>query len=132
MAPHLTDLSLLDHDNPVRIPHGREPVGYDECGAPVEQCLQRLLDEPLGFAVERGGGLVENQNGRVLEQRPGNGDPLPLAAGKSSAPFPDDGVIAIRQIQDEVMGMRRSGRRLDLGMSGVAVGHRRCWPGRCR
>ena len=54
--------------------HG-EPVGEPE---PVDE-LQHLL---LVAEVEGGGGLVEQEHGGLLGQRPGEHDALPLAAGQ--------------------------------------------------
>lgn len=34
--------------------------------------------------------LIQNEDSRVLQNGPRNGDPLPLAAGKLYAPLPDD------------------------------------------
>ena len=42
--------------------------------------LYILLNAPFGFIVECRRRLVENQNGGILEQRPCNGNSLPLAA----------------------------------------------------
>ena len=50
---------------------------------------QRLLDAPLGFVVERRRGLVEDQDGRVLEQRARDGDALALAARQQRAAIAD-------------------------------------------
>jgi hypothetical protein len=44
--------------------------------------LERGLDQALGLGVERGGGLVEDQDRRVLQQRTGDGEALALAAGE--------------------------------------------------
>lgn len=52
------------------------------------QMLHVLLDDPFGLVVQRTGGLVENQNPRVADQGPGDGDALPLAAGQRGAMLP--------------------------------------------
>ena len=40
------------------------------------QVLQRLLDELLGLRVHQRGGLVEDEDARVGQQRAGDGHPL--------------------------------------------------------
>ena len=45
--------------------------------------LQRLLEPADGRQVEMVGGLVEQQNVRLGDQRPGDRDPAPLAAGEA-------------------------------------------------
>ena len=61
----------------------------DEGGAALHQRLQRLLDLRLGRRVERAGRLVEDQDRRVLQQRPGDGEALALAARKRDAALAD-------------------------------------------
>ena len=52
---------------------------------PAHQPLQRHLDQPLGLGVHAGGGVVQDQDARVLEQRAGDGDALLLPAGEGDA-----------------------------------------------
>ena len=54
---------------------------------PVEhQRRERVLDQQLGLGIQRRGGLVQNQNRRVLQQRPRDGQPLALPARTASVP----------------------------------------------
>jgi hypothetical protein len=55
----------------------------------------------LGFGVERGGRLVEDDDRCVLQDRPGDADALALAAGKLGAPVADQRVVAVGQVVDE-------------------------------
>ena len=56
---------------------------------------ERLLHQPLGLGVERRGGLVQDQDRRVLQDRAGDRDPLALAAGEPAAALADHGVVAV-------------------------------------
>jgi hypothetical protein len=58
------------------VAHGRETVCDHEGGAAGEQPVDRLLDEPLALRVERAGGLVEDEDLRVLEDRARDRDAL--------------------------------------------------------
>ena len=74
------------------------------------------------FAVERRGGLVEQQQRRVLEERARDGDALALAAGEFHAALADDGAHAGRQLFDEVAARRdRSFEHLVVGRVRPAV-----------
>ena len=93
---------------------------------------QRILDQPLRVAVERAGGFVEDQNRRVPEQCPGNRDPLPLATREPRTPLAQTGVVAVRQLGDEAVGVGGAGRRFDLGLSGVGPAERDVGETPCR
>ena len=56
---------------------------------PFIDLVQRLLQLALGRGVERAGRLVEDQDRRVLEQRPGDRQALALAAGQRAAALAD-------------------------------------------
>ena len=101
-----------------------EAVGDDEGRPALHQVGEGLLHQPLGLGVERGGGLVEDEDGRVLEQGARDGDALPLPAGEPAPPLADHGVVAARQVEDEVVGEGRARRRLDARLVHVveAVG----------
>ena len=88
---------------------------------PRMNVLQHLLDRLLALQVDLAGGLVEDQDGRVAEDRPGQGDSLPLAAGEPAAQRPGHGLVAVGQIAlDEAVGVGLLGRFDHLA---------RAWPG---
>ncbi len=66
MCAALGDAAAFEHDNPVRLFHGRESMGNDERRAVAHQLRERGLDMPLGLGVERGGCLIQDQNRRIL------------------------------------------------------------------
>ena len=82
---------------------------------PAIRRVQRRLHLRLALGVERAGGLVEQQDRRVLQEGAGDGDPLALAAGEARARLADQGVVAVRQGGDEVVGGGGAGGGLDLG-----------------
>jgi len=57
---------------------------------PASRAAHRGLDELLAFRVEITGGLVEDENLGPRQDRPGNGQPLLLAARKLDSPFADE------------------------------------------
>ena len=48
---------------------------------PAGEFLQHFLDRLLALQIDLAGRLVEDQDRRVAEDRAGQGDALPLAAG---------------------------------------------------
>ncbi len=62
----LDDAAGIEHDNAVHPRQRRQPVRDGDDGLARHQRVQLLLDRMLGLGVERGGGLVQHQDRRVL------------------------------------------------------------------
>ena len=90
----------------------RRPVFHD--------ALDRFLDEPLPFGIEGTGCLVQHQNGRVVVQGAGNGEPLALTAGQATSAVPDGRGQTVGQVLDEGQGIGYLRHRSDAG--GIRVG----------
>ena len=86
----------------------------------------------LADVVQGRGPLVEDQDRRVLEEDPGQGDPLPLAAGEVLAPLRDAGLVAAGHHHDLVVDAGHLGGPADLLGRGVRRSRRRCWRRSCR
>ena len=93
-----------DVDHPAAVQH-RDAVGQRERGAAVrdEQCrtsphdlAQRVVDLRLDTRVDRAGRVVQQQDLRIRQQRPGECDPLALPAGQREALLADDRLVAVR------------------------------------
>ena len=84
-----------------------------------------MLNQAFAFGVERTGRFVEDQDRGVLEDRPGDGHALPLAARKLDAALADPRLVAFGEAGDEVVGIGLAGRFGDLGLRGArfAVGN---------
>jgi len=58
-------------------------VGGEEDGALfVSQFIEQGVDFEANLGVEAGGGFVEKEQGRVIDESEGDGEPLLLSAGK--------------------------------------------------
>ena len=77
------------------VPHDAFLLVEHESVPPRARLLQRLLHRGLGFGIQRRGGLVQHQDGRVAQKRPGDGQPLALPSGQPRTPFPDACVVAV-------------------------------------
>ena len=88
----------------------------------VRPCISRVerhLHQALVLGVERAGGLVEEQQRGVAQDRARDRDPLPLAAGQAHALLAEEGGEALRQAVEELGGGGRLGGGADLGVAGV-------------
>ena len=81
VAPGFHDRALFDHVDHVGLGNGVQPVGDHQCGAAFDQFAHGVLDETLRLGVERCGRLVQQDDGRIADQGPGDSDALALAAG---------------------------------------------------
>ena len=88
-------------------------------GAAREQPAQARLDPALGVQVDVGGRLVEDQDAGVGDQGAGERDQLALTRGQLRAALADLGVIAVRQLCDELLRADRRRGIADLALVGV-------------
>ena len=110
---------FVHHDDPVGRADGGQPVGDDQGGAAAGQLVKGGLNPGLGDGVQGGGGLVQNQDGRIFQEDPGNGHPLLLPAGQHHPPLAHIGVEAVGHSYDVVVNLRPLGRLNDLRLGGV-------------
>ena len=88
--------------------------------------LERALDRGLGLVVDGRGGLVEHQDRRVAQDRPGDRQPLALPARELLAPLADDRVVALGERRDEVVRLGEAGGLLDRLGRRASGRRRRC------
>ena len=124
MGAGFLDALGTEDEDAVVILDGGQAVGDGQGGAAVGQLLKAAAHQDLALVVEGAGGLVKDEDGRVLEEDAGNGDALLLAAGELAAALAHVGVEAVLQGQNEPLRARQTGRFNDLlaGGTGLAVG----------
>src|SRR6266498_886137 len=88
-------------------------------GPAAHQAIQCLADGFFRLAVERRGCFIEQKNWRILEERAGNADALPLPGRQPHAPVADNRCNALRKIFDEVAAIGRDDRLLYVRIRGV-------------
>ena len=106
MGAGLDDPAVVDDEDLVGVADRREPVRDDQGRPALEGGVEGALDRGLGLGVEVGGGLVEDDDRGLLEQQPGDGEPLPLAAGEPVAAVADHGVEAVGESTDQGRDLR--------------------------
>jgi hypothetical protein len=114
-------LPVIEDDDPVGALHGGQPMGDDD-RRPAAHCrFQRRLHDALAFRVEAAGRFVEQQQRRVLEDRTGDGDALPLAARQANAALADEGRVALGQSPHEFVDEGRQRRPADFLVAGLGL-----------
>mmetsp|Transcript_8501 Transcript_8501/g.28495 ORF Transcript_8501/g.28495 Transcript_8501/m.28495 type:complete len:205 (-) Transcript_8501:1223-1837(-) len=103
MRPLLDDGPSLEHKDDVSMCNGREPMGDNERRPSLAHLLQRSLDLILRVRVQRAGGLVEENDLRILQDGPGDSHPLLLSPGQLQAPLPYPRLVLVGEVHDRVM-----------------------------
>ena len=130
MGPSLGDSAVLEHDDLVRVPHGRDPVRHDEACAATPPALEVAQDRLFRSMVDAREGVVQDQDRRTQDHRPREGDALALAARQGDAAFADDGVEAVLELLDLPFDLGPGGRPPHLLGGGIGdavadvLGHR--------
>ena len=75
-----------------------------------------------GLDVEVAYGFVKDEHARMLEQGAGDGDTLLLSAGEADTVFADRGLVALRQLFDDLMDLGHFAYMHDLFKAGMRVG----------
>src|SRR5258708_1629754 len=115
MLAALDDDALIQYEDHVGSSNGGEPV-RDNDGRLTLSAHQPVESVEYQFfrgRVQSGTRLIHNQNGRIANDRAGDGDALPLSAGKRCATLSHDGVISLRQLFNELVGIRQFGAAED-------------------
>ena len=111
--------AVLENQDEVRASHGVEVVGDDQGRLSGHGAIQGFLDLRLALDVEARHRLVQDQDGGVADDGPGDGYPLALSSGEGVAPLADDGLVPIFEVHDEVVGVGRYGGLDNLLCGGV-------------
>ncbi len=111
MAALLHEPPLLHHEDAVGAHHARKAMRDENGRAPFGEALERFAQGFLALGIERGGGLVEQQDRRVAQEGAGNGDALLLPAGEAPREFAHGRLVALRKRADEGIGLCRFRRR---------------------
>ena len=111
----LDDAAVGDHGDLVGLGDRGQAVGDDDGGPARAEALEGVGDAGLAGRVQVAGRLVQDQQGRVGDPGPGEGDQLALPGGQQGAPLADLGVEAVGQAGDDLVGPDGPGGGLDLG-----------------
>src|SRR5262245_6724092 len=115
------DLATVEHDDVVRISDRRKTMSDHERGPSRGEPRQSSMDHLLIDGVKMRSGFVKDEDGRIFEQRSGNGEPLPLPARKLESTLADHSIVSQRQLGDELVSVGALGGFLDHFIRGLRV-----------
>ena len=104
MGAHGADHTAVQNDDHICLLHRGYALGNDNfCGA-GDLLGKGATDRGVGFGVDRRGGVVQNQDLGLLQQRSCDTQSLLLATGDIGAALLDMGVVLIGEGLDEIIG----------------------------
>lgn len=89
----------------VRSGNGAHPVGDDQYRFIGNQPGKGRLDQRLVFHVQRRGGLIQQDDRRVFEESPSDGDALAFPAGQFASVFADQGIKPFGELFGELVAV---------------------------
>ena len=69
MRPLFDDPTLVQHQDPVGVPHRGKAMGDDDARAACERAPERAQDLRLGLGIDRAQRVIEDEDRRLLRQR---------------------------------------------------------------
>ena len=110
------------HDNDqVGGENRREAMGDGDDGFAGGEFFQGGLDHAFAFGIQGGGGFVQEEDGGIFQESAGNGEALLLSAGELAAFVADNGVVAFRLSEDEIVGEGLPGGFFDFRFGGIGA-----------
>ena len=106
----LLNRAVLEHDDLVGVSHEVQVVRNDDRGLVPHEGAQRKQHQMDGIGIQPCRGLVKDQDGRIANERAGNGESLALATREIGAALPEACVIAVGQLFDELPRVRLNRR----------------------
>src|SRR6266498_3121042 len=105
MSTLFHDFTIVDHNDIVCVTNCRQTMRNDKTRPSFHQAQQGFLDARFCACVHAGGGLIEDEDAWVSEDGAGNGQQLPLSLAEVTSTFRKLGLVALRQLADEVIGI---------------------------
>jgi hypothetical protein len=106
MGPTLNDPSVSHHDDFVAVPDGAQPVRDDD--ASTASAAKIIIDGFFNTGIERGGGLIEDDDRRISGKRTGDLDPLTLATAEIPAVLRDMAIVVSGTDRNLLLGSTTS------------------------
>src|SRR5438105_4568036 len=99
--------------------NGRKTMGDNESGPGAHEVFDRLHDGSFCSGIERGSRFIEQKDGRILQERPCDPDPLTLSNTEMAAAFANWTVVTSWKPADEFVGLGAVGGFPDFGVGGI-------------
>ena len=103
MGADIRDAAALHDEDTVGVLDGGHTLRDDDLRGLRDEVAEALTDQGVGLRVDRGGGVVEDQHLRLLQDRTGDAETLLLTTGDVGTALGDEGVVLVREGLDELV-----------------------------
>ena len=108
------DPPFIDHEDHIGALNCGQPMGDHNSGLAFDQPVQSIENQFFRRRIQPRARLIQNQDRRIANNGPGDGDPLALASGERHAPLADNRVVPFRHLLDELVGIGQLGSAQNL------------------
>ena len=122
--------SLIKNDDPVGLPDGGESVSDDHGGSIRLESVKGVAHALFAERIEVRGGLIQNQDGGILQESPCDRHPLALTSGEAGSAFAHWGLQTLGEALHEFGECRKFHRLVQLGLGGFWFGNEDVFPER--
>lgn len=105
---HLDNPSALHDHDAIRTAGSAQAVSDDEDGLVLKKTIKRVLDRSLSLAIKLRRRLIEQHNGRILQQGARQRQPLRLTAAQRAAALADDRTQSAGKLRHDVIKVCRA------------------------
>src|SRR5438874_2666876 len=125
VGPLFDKLTSIEDNDTVRKPYRCQMMCDDQGRMSRDGPLQSLHNSLLCDRIQAGCRLIQNQDGRVPQNRSGDRDPLLLPAGEGCGALRHQGLVSLRESLNKFVGVGgyRGGRDLLLARPGTRKGN---------
>jgi len=109
---------VIQDNDAIGIANRGEAVGDDDRRPACQDLFQSLLEQVFGLGIDACRCLVEQENGRVGQNRPGKADELALSHTQVLTPLLEHRIVAVLQLDYEIVGADRFCRRGSILIAG--------------
>ena len=119
MGSSIDNSAFLEDNNPISLLHRRQTMGDHQHGSSLHRLLQAELHRSLRFSIESAGGFIQQKQGRIPQDGPGDGDSLQLSSGDIASPLLQQGFVAVGEALDEPISIGQPCRFHHVSIAGA-------------
>ena len=115
------DTAALHQNDTVGILDAGHTLSDDDLGGFRNEFAEAFADQRIGAGIHRTGGIIQNEDFRLFQKGARNTQTLLLTAGNIGTALFDPGVILVRELLNELVGLGQAAGLFYLGICCVGI-----------